>query len=115
MRLYVTILAVLGLLCGCASSEFSPRADVRAPPYSGEVAVLERLPAVGSYKVLGIVIVRGVALSSDARMFDRLKERAAAQGADAVVLQAPLRTEDSADGSENRRLAAYAIRRDPSR
>ena len=115
MRLYVTYLTVLGLLCGCASSEFSPRRDVRAPPYSGEVAVLERMPAVGSYKALGIVIVRGVALSSDERMFDELKERAAAQGADAVVLQAPLRTEDNGDGGENRRLAAYAIRRDQAR
>jgi hypothetical protein len=115
MRLYVTMLTVLGLLCGCASSQFSPRGEVRAPPYAGEVAVLERLPAEGSYKMLGIIIVRGVTLSSDERMFDQLKERAAAQGADAVVLQAPLRTEDNAHGGENRRLAAYAIRRDPSR
>ncbi|MFT5445268.1 MAG: hypothetical protein ACI9DC_000428 [Gammaproteobacteria bacterium] len=115
MRLYVTILTVLGLLCGCASSEFSPRGDVRAPPYSGEVVVLDRMPAVGRYTMLGIVIVRGVTLSSDERMFDLLKERAAAQGADAVVLQAPLRTEDNADGGEKRRLAAHAIRRDLSR
>lgn len=115
MRLYATILTVLGLLCGCAASEFSPRGDVRAPPYSGEVVVLERMPAEGTYKALGIVIVRGVALSSDERMFNQLKERAAAQGADAVVLQAPLRTEDNGDGGEKRRLAAYAIRRDSSR
>ena len=115
MRVYATILTILGLLCGCASSEFSPCRDVRAPPYSGEVAVLERMPVAGSYKVLGIVIVRGVTMSSDERMFDQLKERAAAQGADAVVLQAPLRTEDNAEGGENRRLAAYAIRRNTSR
>ncbi len=85
MRLYVSLLLVLGILCGCASSDFSSRGDVSAPRFSGEVVVLERMPAAGSFEMLGVIIVRGVALTSDSRMFDQLKERAAAQGADAVV------------------------------
>ena len=112
MRLYATALSALCLLCGCATTDFAPTGDVSAAPYSGEVKVLERLPATGSYKMLGIVIVRGVALTSDERMFEQLKDRAAAQGADAVVLQGPIRTDENSAGGEDRRLAAYAISRE---
>ena len=108
MRLYVTVLGALFLLCGCASTQFSPSGAVAAAPYAGEVQVLERLPAKGSYTMLGVVIVRGVDITEDERMFKQLKERAAAQGADAVVLQGPIRVQDT---TETRRLAGYAIRR----
>ena len=111
MRLYVTILGALWLLGGCANTQFSPTGGVRAVPYAGEVQVLERLPAVGSYEMLGVLIVRGVRLSSDERMFEQLKERAAAQGADAVVPQSAIRSQKDSAGGEERRLAAYAIRR----
>ena len=111
MRLYVTVICALLLLAGCANTEFSPSGDTRAPPYSGEVQVLQRLPAEGSYRMLGILIVRGVNLTSDERMFAQLKQRAAAQGADAVVPQGPIRAQINSDGGEDRKLAAYAILR----
>ena len=108
MRLYVTVLGALFLLFGCASAEFSSSGAVAAAPYAGEVQVLERLPAKGSYTMLGVVIVRGVEITDDERMFEQLKERAAAQGADAVVPQGPIRIQDT---TETSRLAGYALRR----
>ena len=108
MRLYAIVLGALFLLCGCASTQFSPSGETRLAPYPGEVQVLERLPAKGSYEMLGVFIVRGVNLTSDERMFEQLKERAAAQGADAVVPQGAIRENEI---SQERRLAAYAIRR----
>ena len=101
------LLAVSLLLAGCASSDFRPAGDVAAAPYRGTVRVLDRLPPEGTYQLVGIVTVRGVNLSSDARMFDQLKSRAAAQGADAVVPQSEIRERA---GGDERVLAAHAIR-----
>ncbi|MFT5172034.1 MAG: hypothetical protein ACI8W7_000198 [Gammaproteobacteria bacterium] len=111
MRLYVTALAALLLLGGCTSSQYSPSGDASAARFTGEVQVLEQLPATGSYEMLGIIIVRGVALTSEGRMFEQLKARAAAQGADAVVPQGPIRSQDNSQGGTDQRLAGYAIRR----
>ena len=111
MRLYVTVLAAFVFFGGCASSQFSPSGDAGGARFTGEVQVLEQLPAAGSYQMLGIIIVRGVELSSDARMFEQLKTRAADQGADAVVPQSPILEQQNSQGGTDRRLAAYAIRR----
>lgn len=101
----VLLAVVLG--AGCASSSFSPAGSETFAPYDGEVTVLERLPAAGEYRLIGIVTVHGVNLSSDERMFDQLKERAAARGADAVVPQGKIRERA---GGDQRVLAAHAIR-----
>ena len=112
MRLYVTAVIALALLGGCTTSQFSPSGDSHAAPTSADdVQLLERLPAAGSYELLGVIIVRGVRLSSDERMFEQLKERAAQRGADAVVPQGKIRDQETTDGSETRRLGGYAIRR----
>jgi len=105
------IVSVMLLLTGCASSSFAPNAGTRLAPWEGEVTVLARLPAEGSYRLLGVVTVKGVALTSDERMFDQLRERAAYQGADAVVLQREIRDRPTSGSSDERSLAAYAIRR----
>ncbi len=107
----LTVLAALVFLSSCASSGFNPSAQREFPPYEGEVEVLNRLPLEGTYDLVGIVRVKGVALTSDERMFDELKERAAYQGADAVIPQGKIRTRPKSDGGEDRTLAAYAIRR----
>jgi hypothetical protein len=111
MRVYVTVLAVLVFLGGCSSAQFTPSGSARADPFSGEVQVLERLPATGTYQMLGVLIVRGVQLTSEAQMFEQLKSRAAERGADAVVPQGPVRSQENSQSGTDRRLAGYAIRR----
>lgn len=109
--LRAAIITVTIFLTGCASSSFAPNAGTRLVPWEGEVTRLARLPAEGSYLLLGVVTVKGVALTSDERMFDALEERAAAQGADAVVLQGAIRDRPTGESGDERSLAAYAIRR----
>jgi hypothetical protein len=104
-------MAVACLLAGCASSSFNASSNDLPPPWEGEVEVLERLPAQGTYRLLGVVFVKGVNLTSDERMFEQLADRAAERGADAVVPQAPIRDRPTGEGGTDRTLAAYAIRR----
>ena len=108
----VPALLLVALLAGCASAEFTPSGVGEHPPrHEGEVAVLDRLPPVGSYRMLGVVTVRGVGITSDERMFEEFREMAARRGADAVVPQGKIRTGSTGDGGETRTLAGYAIRR----
>ena len=112
--LYILLLAVLPgalVLGGCASSRFTSSGGEPLAPWRGEVQVLERLPPEGTYRLVGVVSVSGVALTSDARMFDDLRARAAERGANAVVPQGPIRDRATGGGGEERALAAYAIRR----
>ncbi len=112
MRSITHMLAAAALLAACASAEFTPSGGGEPlPPYTGEVAVLERLPPPGAYRLLGIVRAEGVQLTSDERLFESVKAMAAARGADAVVPQAPVRVRSTGSGGEERTLAAYAIRR----
>ncbi len=111
--LYILLLAVLPgalVLGGCASSRFTSSGGEPLAPWHGEVQVLERLPPEGTYRLVGVVSVSGVALTSDARMFDDLRALAAERGANAVVPQGPIR-DRATGGGEERALAAYAIRR----
>lgn len=98
------------LLAGCASSGFTPSGERTFEPHGGAVQVLEQLPPQGSYHLVGIVTVSGVALTSDERMMRQAKELAADHGADSIVLQRPIRDRPAGDGGEERTLAAYAIR-----
>lgn len=104
------MLAGVLLLVGCANTSFSPSSSEALAPHEGEVKVLDRLPPDGTYRLIGIVTVRGVNLTSDERMFEQLKKNAAAQGADAVVPQGKIRERA---GGDERALAAHAIRLRP--
>ena len=111
---WLTLLLVLlmGAAGGCASpATFRPATGGEAfPAYKGDVRVLENLPSSGQYKRVGVVVVEGVLLTKDADMVATLKRKAAAKGADAVVMQAPIKVTKEPDGSTTKRLAAWAIR-----
>ena len=99
------------LLAGCAGAEFNRNANAPTyPPYEGEVMLLGSLPPADQFERLGVVIARGVGLSTEERLRQQLKKAAARNGANALVLQSKLQTIPDGDGGSERRLAAWAIR-----
>ncbi|HZL59964.1 MAG TPA: hypothetical protein VFC38_09720 [Stellaceae bacterium] len=80
---FLAALAMLAL-AGCSHVEFIPetRADYR--PWYGLVQVTDRFPE--RYVRIGTVIAHGVAGDTDASLIEFLKERAAAAGANIIVV-----------------------------
>lgn len=110
-RLIVVVAAIVAM-AGCASpATFQPAGGGQNfPPFEGEVRVLENLPSSDQYTRVGIVKVEGVLLTKEAEMVAKIKEKAADNGADAVVMQSAMKVIKNSDGSTTRRLAAWAIR-----
>ena len=108
----VLLAAVFVVIAACASpAKFQPASGAQSfPPYEGEVKVLQNLPPSGQYTRVGIVTVEGVLLTKEEEMMRLLKDKAADKGADAVVLQSPMKVTKDPDGSTSRKLAAWAIR-----
>ena len=110
MLLFAILLA--GVISGCTSpAKFQPASDSgQFPPYEGTVKVLENLPSQNQFTRVGVVSVEGVQLTRESNMVSALKDKAAENGANAVVMQAPLKVVKQPDGSIHKRLAAWAIR-----
>ena len=115
-RLIGRPLAVLlvAIAAGCASpAKFQPASSGQNfPPYEGGVRVLQSLPPSDQYTRVGVVTIEGVLLTKEEDMVRLLKEKAAKEGADAVVMQSALKVIKNSDGSTTKRLAAWAIRLD---
>lgn len=112
-RLSTVLMAVvMTAISGCTSpATFQPASrSEEFPPYEGEVRVLENLPPSKQYKRVGVVIVEGVLLTKDAAMVASVKKKAAAKGADAVVMQSKIKVTKNHDGNTTKKLAAWAIR-----
>lgn len=103
---------LVAVAAGCASpAKFEPASPGQSlPPYEGEVRVLQNLPPSDQYTRVGVVTIEGVLLTKEEDMVRLLKEKAAKQGADAVVMQSALKVIKNPDGSTTKRLAAWAIR-----
>ncbi len=97
---------------GCTSpARFTPATgSENLPPYEGEVRVLENLPSSDQFTRVGVVIVEGVQLTRESDMVAAIKREAARRGADAVVMQGPIKSMKDASGGVQRTLAAWAIR-----
>lgn len=106
------LLALAACLAGCTSpARFTPSGSSQEfPPYEGEVRVLERMPNSGQFERVGVVVVEGVQLTADAAMVDSVREKAAEHGANAVVMQGPIRVTKDSAGGVKKTLAAWAIR-----
>ncbi len=112
-RLSTVLMAVfIAGVSGCTSpATFQPASrSEEFPPYEGEVRVLENLPPSSQYKRVGVVIVEGVLLTKDAAMVASVKKKAAAKGANAVVMQSKIKVTKNHDGNTTKKLAAWAIR-----
>lgn len=108
----VLVLLLIAAIGGCASpAKFQPASGAgKFPAYEGEVKVLENLPPSGGYTRVGVVVTEGVLLTKESDMVAILKDEAAKRGADAVVMQGPVKVTKEPDGSTTQRLAAWAIR-----
>ena len=106
------LLVLIAAVGGCASpAKFQPASGAgKFSAYEGEVKVLENVPSPGAYQRVGVVVVEGVLLTKESDMVAILKEEAAKRGADAVVMQGPVKVTKEPDGSTTQRLAAWAIR-----
>ncbi|MEM7504448.1 MAG: hypothetical protein AAF417_20590 [Pseudomonadota bacterium] len=105
--MYAVLTAML-LLTGCANTDFQRASTApKLPPYTGEVRVMKQFP-YGEYVMIGTVFATGAITVSEGKVRRSLIKQAAAQGANAVVLQGKLRTVESAGGTE-KKLAAWAI------
>jgi hypothetical protein len=112
-RLLMVLMAVvIAGVSGCTSpATFQPASrSEEFPPYEGDVRVLENLPPSDQYKRVGVVFVEGVLLTKDASMVASVKKKAAANGADVVVMQSKIKVIKNPDGSTTKKLAAWAIR-----
>ena len=100
------------LLAACTSAEFNRNADAPAyPPYKGEVEVLEVLPPPDRFERLGVVLVTGGDAGTKNALLRDLKKAAAANGANAIMLQRDTVQERGTRGvGTQTRLAAWALR-----
>jgi hypothetical protein len=110
MLLFAILLAAV--VSGCTSpAKFQPvSGSGQFPPYEGKVKVLENMPSQNQFTRVGVVSVEGVQLTKESNMVSALKDKAAENGANAVVMQAPLKVETQPNGSIRKKLAAWAIR-----
>ena len=84
--------------------------DAVCVPTEGEVRILENLPSSDQFERVGVVTVDGVLLTKEAAMVDAIKREAAARGANAVVMQGPIKEMKDSSGGVQKTLAAWAIR-----
>lgn len=103
---------LIAAISGCASAaKFQPASSSEQfSPYEGRVRVLENLPSSDQYTRVGVVTVEGVLLTKESDMVEAIKNTAAENGADAVVMQSPIKVTKRSDGSTRKKLGAWAIR-----
>jgi hypothetical protein len=111
LSMLLMVVVIAGISSCTSPATFQPASrSVEFPPYEGDVRVLENLPPSSQYKRVGVVFVEGVLLTKDASMVASVKKKAAANGADAVVMQSKIKVIKNSDGSTTKKLAAWAIR-----
>jgi hypothetical protein len=106
----VAVLAISLSLSACTSQSFTSSSSKQFSPWTGDVQVLKKLPPEGTYVLIGVVKIEGSNYTSDDRLYDNMKAKAAKRGANAVVPQAKIKTQMITSGGTRRILAAYALR-----
>ena len=97
------------LLGGCKGVDYRPTSTApKLPPYTGTVEVLKKFPP-GEHIMLGTLFVEGGLAVQESTMLSSLRKKAAAVGANAIVLQGKLRANKGPQGTKTK-LAAWAIR-----
>ena len=112
LSLRTLALAAATLLAACTSAEFNRNASAPSyPPYKGEVAVLTELPPADQFERLGVVVATGGDAGTESSLLRALKKRAAASGANAIMLQHDKVRELGTRGvGTQTKLAAWALR-----
>ncbi len=113
MSKFIKLVAVLAISLGlsaCTSQSFTSSSSKQFSPWTGEVQLLNKLPLAGTYVLIGVVKIEGSNYTSDDRMHENMKGKAAERGANAVVPQAKIKSQIISSGGTRRILAGYAIR-----
>ena len=112
LSLTILLATLVTVISGCTSpAKFTPASSGQDfPPFEGEVKILENLPPSDQFERVGVIIVEGVLLTKDASMVADVKRAAAANGADAVVMQSPIKVAKTPGGNTRKTLGAWAIR-----
>lgn len=71
------------LLVGCSTISFTPASSSTYPAYTGEVAILDRLPE--RFQDVGWVTAEAMPQISPGELLMMTKERAAMRGANAII------------------------------
>lgn len=105
-------LACIGLavlLTACIEADYRPTSSAPTlPPFTGTVDVLKAFPR-GEHVMLGTLFIEGGLAVTEDTMMNALRKKAAAIGANAIVMQDKLRTNKGPEGTRTK-LAAWAIR-----
>lgn len=80
------IIVALLLLAACATADFTPSETGQGfPAWTGDVVVLDHMPLRGFQRV-GVVTAKGGLVHGTDELTRALKERAAEEGANAIVI-----------------------------
>ncbi len=105
-------LASIGLaiaLTACIEADYRPTSSAPVlPPFTGTVDVLKAFPR-GEHLMLGTLFIEGGLAVTEDTMMNALRKKAAAVGANAIVMQDKLRAYKGPEGTRTK-LAAWAIR-----
>ena len=83
------VAAMVFSACAAGKVSFTRTGEKTYPPYTGVVKVLKNPPAEGTYTEIGIVSSEGDDSELTwAELIEKIQEKAAAQGADAIVIEA---------------------------
>ena len=103
-------LALALTLTACIEADYRPTSGTPTlPAYEGAVEVLKNFPP-GEHLMLGTLFIEGGIAVTEATMLNALRKKAAAVGANAIVMQSKMRVSKGPEGTRTK-LAAWAIRK----
>lgn len=106
----LVMLALALALTACIEADYRPTSSTPTlPAFDGIVEVLKKFPP-GEHMMLGTLFIEGGLAVTKATMLNALRSKAAAVGANAIVMQGKLRSTKGPQGTRTK-LAAWAIRK----
>jgi hypothetical protein len=103
---YLIILSLLITACSSVKVEFEKSGKTKYPEYKSEVKVLEKAPSE-KYIKIGQLHAEGYLIDTEEDIIDKLKDKAAEHGANAIIMEPDSLKTEIKVGMEN---FAYSYR-----